>query len=171
MYKEIEKAQEINALVGETEGARRATGVSPTRAAEPMDHIPRTNRPDPEVPEKPARRRFTAEYKLKILKEADACFEYGERGALLRREALYSSHLNNWRKQRDKGSLDALKPSKRGRKTTPKNPLADQVASLERQNRKLQKRLDHAELIIDIQKKVASFLGINMKQPPSEEDE
>jgi transposase-like protein len=157
-------------LAGETEGARRATGVSPAEVAAPGAPTSGT-RPDPEVLEKPARRRFTAEYKLKILKEAEACSKPGEIGALLRREALYSSHLTAWRGQRDQGSLRALAPAKRGRKPKAKNPLADEVARLERENRKLQKRLGKAELIIDFQKKVAALLGIPLANPPAEESE
>lgn len=170
MYREIEKDRKITGLVGETEGARRATGVSPTGVAELMGSTPDT-RPDPEVPEKPARRRFSAEYKLAILREAGACTEHGEIGALLRREGLYASNLTAWRKQRDQGSLNALSPSKRGRKPKTKNPLSDEVARLERENRKLKKCLDQAELIIDFQKKVAALLGIPLNQPPSEEDD
>ena len=77
---------------------------------------------DTEVLEKPTRRRFTAEYKLHILREADACTESGCVGALLRREGLYSSHLNTWRRQREEGMLDGLQPKKRGRKTSVRNP-------------------------------------------------
>jgi transposase-like protein len=121
--------------------------------------------------EKPARRRFTAAYKLAILKEADACSGRGEIGALLRREGLYSSHLTTWRGQRDQGSLSALAPVKRGRKPKPKNPLADEVARLERENGKLRKRLEQAEMIVEFQKKVADLLGIPLAKPPGEESE
>ena len=89
----------------------------------------RTN-PTTEVSEKPARRRFSAEYKLRILAEADRCTELGQIGEVLRREGLYSSHLSNWRSQRDEGVLAGLKPKRRGRKAKPKNPLADEVAQL-----------------------------------------
>jgi transposase-like protein len=170
MDKDIERVNEVAALEGDTEGARRATGVSPSRAAAPEAPTSGTG-PDPEVLEKPARRRFTAEYKLQILKEAEAGSEHGEIGALLRREGLYSSHLTAWRGQRDQGSLRALAPSKRGRKPKAKNPLSDEVARLERENRKLQKRLGKAELIIDFQKKVAALLGTPLANPPGEESE
>jgi transposase len=170
MYKGREKAEDVACLAGETEGARRATGVSPAKQAAPEAPTSGT-RPDPEVLEKPARRRFTAEYKLKILKEAEAGSEHGEIGALLRREGLYSSHLTAWRGQRDQGSLCALAPAKRGRKPKPNNPLAGDVARLERENHKLQKRLHQAELIIEFQKKVAALLGTPLATPPGEESE
>jgi transposase-like protein len=170
MNKVREKAEDVICLAVETEGARRATGVSTAKADAP-GAITGSVRPAPEVLEKPARRRFTAAYKLEILKEAEACSEPGEIGALLRREGLYSSHLAAWRGQRDQGSLRALSPAKRGRKPKTKNPLADEVARLERENRKLQKRLGKAELIIDFQKKVAALLGIPLANPPSEESE
>ena len=104
-----------------------------------------TNGSPPPAPARPARRRFTAEYKLRILQAADRCAE-GELGALLRREGLYSSHLTTWRKQRETGQLAALAPKKRGRQT---DPQAEELARLQRENSKLQNRLDRAELIID----------------------
>lgn len=178
MYREMDGDRKKAGFVGETEGARRATGVSPTRTSEP-DGTP-GNRPeqgdppivlpDPEVPEKPARRHFTAAYKLDVLKRAEECGP-GEVGALLRREGLYSSHLTAWRKQRDEGALKALSPVKRGRKPKARNPLADEVARLERENRKLQKRLEQAEMIVEFQKKVADLLGIPLAKPPGEESE
>ncbi len=96
------------ARIGVTEGARRATGITPIGA--------QLNAPDLEVVEKKPRRRFTAGYELRILDEADACTEPGQLGALLRREALYSSNLTTWRKQRAEGRLNALRLKKRGRK-------------------------------------------------------
>ena len=109
--------------------------------------------PSLEVLEKPVRRRFTVQYKAKILAEADACTESGQLGELLRREGLYSSHLTTWRRQRDKGALAGLTPKQRGRKAGPKNPLADEVARLQWENKRLQEQLRQAELIIDVQKK------------------
>ena len=116
--------------------------------------------PSSEVLEKPVRRRFTVEYKARILAEADACTEAGQFGELLRREGLYSSHLTTWRRQRDKGALAGLTPKQRGRKARPKNPLADEVARLQRENKRLQEQLRQAELIIDVQKKVSEMLNI-----------
>ncbi len=109
--------------------------------------------PSTVVLEKPVRRRFTAEYKAKILAEADACTEPGLLGELLRREGLYSSHLTTWRRQRDDGALAGLTPKRRGGKAKPKNPLADEVTRLQRENDRLKEQLRQAELIIDVQKK------------------
>jgi transposase-like protein len=116
--------------------------------------------PDPEVPENKPRRKHTAEYKLRILAEADACDQLGQIGALLRREGLYSSSLTTWRRQRQDGLFQAMTPKKRGRKEKQKNPLAKDVARLENENRRLQLKLKKAELIIEAQKKMAEILGI-----------
>ncbi|MCP4699652.1 MAG: IS3 family transposase [Gammaproteobacteria bacterium] len=116
-------------------------------------------RPDCEVSDKAQRRRFTVEYKLKILEQADACVEPGQIGALLRREGLYSSHLSKWRKQREKAVREGLSES-RGRKPAEKNPLAEQVAGLQQENRRLQQRLTRAEAIIDVQKKPLATVGV-----------
>ena len=126
--------------------------------------------PDPEVPEKKPRRKFTAQYKLRILEEADACKEPGQIGALLRREGLYSSNLNTWRRQKEKGLLEALSPKKRGRKEKEKNPLAPRVSQLERENERLRKKLKQAEIIIDVQKKISQILGISQNLPEEEEN-
>jgi len=123
--------------------------------------------PDPEVPERKNRRRFTARYKLQILEQADGCAKLGEIGALLRREGLYSSNLTTWRKQREKGLLDALSPRKRGRKKLEKNPLSDEVARLQRETERLRRKLQQAERIIEVQKKISEILGI--PQDPIEE--
>jgi transposase len=122
--------------------------------------------PDPEVPERPIRRRFSAQYKLDILAEIDAA-EPGGIGAILRREGLYSSHLVDWRRARDRGALEALAcPSGRPRP----NPLAKEVDRLTRHNSRLEGRLATAERIIEIQSKVSELLGIPPAQP-SEDDE
>jgi transposase-like protein len=126
---------------------------------------------DPEVPEKALRRRFTAEYKLRVLQEVDACSEPGEIGALLRREGLYSSHLVVWRRQRAEGTLEGLRPRKRGRKPQPINPLAKKVAELERKNKRLEKRLKQAEIIIDVQKKVSQILEGPLSDESKGDDE
>lgn len=138
--------------VGVTEGVRRTTGVTPIDG--------QLNPADPEVPEDKARRRFTAHYKLRILEEADRCAEAGQIGALLRREGLYSSNLTTWRRQRDEGQLQALSPKKRGRKVKQKNPLAQRVAELERDKRRLEHQLKQAQTIIEVQKKISEILGI-----------
>ena len=114
--------------------------------------------PDPEVSSRSGRRRFSAAYKADIVRKADACKESGEIGALLRREGLYSSHLVDWRRQRDEGGLAQLAPKKRGRK--PKHdPQAVEIAKLQRENERLAERLRKAELIIAAQKKIAALLG------------
>ncbi len=124
--------------------------------------------PSPEVLEKPVRRRFTVDYKMKILAEAEACTEFGQLGELLRREGLYSSHLSTWRRQRDEGVLAGLTPRGRGRKARTKNPLADENEHLRRENERLTEQLRQAELIIDVQKKVSEMLNIPLKPRDSE---
>ena len=120
--------------------------------------------PDPEVLEKAQRRQYSAEYKLRILREADAT-EPGHVGALLRREGLYSSHLNTWRRQREEGTLSALSPKKHGPKVKEKNPLARRLAELEAENEQLRRRLQEAQVIIEFQKKVSDVLGIPLSSP------
>jgi transposase InsO family protein len=110
------------------------------------------------VPEKAQRRRFTAEYKLGILDAADACNGSGDLGALLRREGLYSSHLSAWREQRRMGALERLSPKKRGRKRR-RDPQLERIMELEREVSRLREELRKAELIIEVQKKVARLLG------------
>jgi transposase len=127
--------------------------------------------PNPEVLEKPLRRRFTAEYKLRILQEVDALSETGQIGALLRREGLYSSNLTTWRRQRDNGTIEALSPKKRGRKALRQDPLIQENEQLRRQNERLARRLKKAEAIIDFQKKISEILGIPLSQPESEEND
>ncbi len=118
-----------------------------------------TVKADQEVVPKAKRRMFSAEYKLRILAEADACTERGDVGALLRREGLYSSHLDKWRMQRQRGALRALVPQKRGPKV---DPQAAEIARLRRENDRLQARLEQAETIIEVQKKLSSLLGLTM---------
>lgn len=142
----------------EMEGARRATGISSfDEAAASRGNLRAVV--DPEVPEKASRRRFTADYKLRVLKEAVTCQGPGQLGALLRREGLYSSHLTTWRRQVDRGTLQALSPRKRGPKPQKPNPLTKQVAALEKENQHLRHKLKQAETIIEAQKKIAEILG------------
>jgi len=124
--------------------------------------------PNPEVVAKPRRRAFTAEYKQRILQEADAARVSGSIGALLRREGLYSSHLVTWRRERDAGILDALTPRKRGPKSK-RHPLEEENQKLRRQNERLAEQLRKAEIIIDVQKKVAALLGRPIPAPDPEE--
>jgi len=131
-------------------------------ATAPLHVVPPPAVPDPEVRERAARRRFTAEYKLQVLREADQCAGVGEVGALLRREGLYSSHLTTWRRQREHGALVALAPKKRGRAAAAVSPLARRVAELERDKARVERRLKQAEAIIDAQKKLAEILGLSL---------
>ena len=116
-----------------------------------------TSKVDPEVNAKPERRQFSAEYKRRILEQADACTEPGQIGALLRREGIYSSNLTHWRQQRAEGSLKALSPKKRGPKP---DPLADENAALRRRIERLEADLKRAETIIEVQKKLSDLLGL-----------
>jgi transposase-like protein len=149
----------------ETEGARSATGVTAAEAAS----RPRLARqvPNPEVPAKAQRRKFTPEYKLQIVREAERCKEPGEIGALLRREGLYSSLLTAWRREVEQGTRAALRSKKRGPKARVVDP---RVKELERENARLRKRLEHAELIITVQKKVSKLLGIPLESPDDEKN-
>lgn len=133
---------------GERSGAAGKAGAGPVE-------VPR---PDPEVVARPRRRTFAAEYKRRVLDEADAARFSGTIGALLRREGLYSSHLVTWRRERDAGILEALTPQKRGPKSK-RHPLQDENQKLRRQNERLTEQLRKAEIIIDVQKKVAALLG------------
>lgn len=115
-----------------------------------------------EVMAKATRRRFTAEYKLKILREAEGCTRPGGIGALLRREGLYSSSLTEWRKQRERGELEGLLERRRGPAPKEKNPLADKLRVLERENERLRRRAERAEGLVALQKKVSEVLGIEL---------
>lgn len=114
--------------------------------------------PDPEVVPTAKCREFTAGYKQRILEEADNCTKLGQVGALLRREGLYSSHLTTWRRQRERGIFEGLAPKKRGRKN--KDELEKELNNLRRENEDLQERLEQAEAIIEVQKKLARLLGL-----------
>jgi transposase len=145
----------------ETEGARRATGVSAAGAV-------REGAPDPEVVEKAKRRRFTPEYRLKIVRAAEACKGSGEIGALLRREGLFSSQLSTWRRQWGEGALEGLRARKRGPKSKAVDP---RVKKLEQENARLVRKLKKADAIIAFQKKVHELLGIPLKPFEGEEDD
>jgi transposase len=148
-----------------SEAAR--SGGSSTVERRPVPPGPDAH-PDPEVTARRPRRRFTSQYKLDVLRKADACTKPGQLGALLRKEGLYSSHLVTWRKQRMVG----LTPRKRGRKVTA-DPRVKQLerekAGLETDKRRLERRVQRAETIIAFQKRVAELLGIPLK--PFEDDE
>ncbi len=152
----VKKQCDSVVLQGEMDGAPRQTGISPSSAAA----VPPAS--DPEVLEKPKRRRFTAEYKQRILDEAAQCTEPGEIGALLRREGLYSSHLTTWRRQHASGALAGLTTHKRGRKANPRAAEARRLAELEQENERRRQQLQQAQTIIEVQKKRSSLLGIPM---------
>ena len=120
--------------------------------------------PDPEVVPRARRRRFSGAYKLRILQEADACTQPGEIGALLRREGLYSSHLVDWRRARDQGQLEALAPRRRGPKPDPDRLLRKRIEQLEREKARLEKRLETAETILEVQGNVSRLLGLTMPE-------
>ena len=106
------------------------------------------------------RRRFTAEYKLGVLREADRCRKPGELGALLRREGLYSSHLVTWRRARRRGELTAHGAPSRGRRPDPDKALKARIAQLEREIERLQAKLQQAEGLIEVQKKLSALLDL-----------
>jgi transposase-like protein len=148
--------------------ASSATGgraVSPERS---VGLTARSAEPDPQVVERPRRRTFTAEYKERIVREADACSEPGAIGALLRREGLYSSHLVAWRKQVRLHGTRGLSVKRRGPAPKPR-PSAREI-QLEREKRQLEKRLAKAEAVIEFQKKVHGLLGIPLKSLELDED-
>jgi transposase-like protein len=118
-----------------------------------------------EVSSKARRRRFTAEYKRKILEEAAACTKPGEVGALLRREGLYSSNLVAWRQAQERGGLAGLAPKRRGPAAKEINPLARKVAEQAHTIARLQRRAERAEALVEVQKKVSELLGIQLPQP------
>ena len=169
----MEKARMLGmeeAVAGGTEGGRSPTGVPPATAVATGPGGPAAGNgkspPDPAVSEKPVRRRFPVEYKLRILHEADRCTAPGQLGALLRREGLYSSLLSTWRQQRKQGTLAGLTPKRRGRKANPDAPLIAENQRLTRETQRLAAKLRQAETIIDIPKKLSEMLGIPL--PPSD---
>jgi transposase len=145
---------------GERSEPQRSVGAS-TPASAPVAA-------DPEVSSKSVRRRFSAAYKRHILKETDQC-KPGQLGAFLRREGLYYSNLTKWRKQRESAEISGLQPRKRGKKPLLRNPLIQENDKLRRENVRLAKRLQQAETIIDVQKKLCDILGLTV--PPIEMNE
>jgi transposase-like protein len=121
-----------------------------------------------EVVAKAKRRTFSAKFKRELVRQADACKEPGDIGALLRREGLYSSHLTEWRREVERHELDALAPKKRGPKTEPADPRDQELAALRRENAKLTVRAERAELLVEIQKKVSLILGVELPKLPED---
>jgi len=134
-------------------GAQRAVGE---RSAGAAGRVAPAAPPDPELVERPQRRRFTAEYKIAVLCEADGLSRPGEIGALLRREGLYSSHLSTWRGQREAGVLEALSRP-RGRK--PADSFAVENAELQRRLTRTETELEKARRVIEVQGNVCALLG------------
>lgn len=131
--------------------------------------VPSPSTATPEISDRPRRRTFTVQHKLRVLAETDSAADVGGIGAILRREGLYSSTLTDWRRQRDSGVLGGLTPAKRGPKAAARNPLAAELAKARRENARLERRLQHAEAIIAIQKKVAALLGTPLETPDSDD--
>lgn len=182
--KKLRKDRSGLAVVGGTNDVADASGSAERSAVEASARVTSSSSttagtgstgqaaevPDPEVSDRPMRRQFTVEYKLRVLREADRCREPGAIGSLLRREGLYSSHLSSWRQQRDGGALGAV-PRKRGRPATPVHPDTKRLAQVEREKRDLERRLKKAELLLDLQKKVSEILEIELPPPPTDEGE
>jgi transposase len=122
------------------------------------------------VTSKAKRRRFTAEYKRKVLQEADACTESGQVGALLRREGLYSSHLTTWRQARERGELEGLAPKRRGPAAQEINPLAKELAAERREVARLKAENAKLQIICDVQKKVSQLLGVTLPTIPEDDE-
>ena len=164
----IENRSDKKLRILETSERRGEVSKIAAGRTEPEKALPR---PDPEVPAKATRRRFSARYKLRVLEQADGCEESGEVGALLRREGLYWSNLQTWRRQREHGTLQALTPRKRGRKAKPVNPLDHQLRQVEAETRKLKRKLEKFEAMLDLQKKVSHLLGISLASSEENGDE
>jgi transposase-like protein len=158
--REVNAAEKIDLVSLERSEAERSEAERSGGLTKSASRQVRVSAPDPEVSAASGRRRFSAAYKARIVREADACKEPGEIGALLRREGLYSSHLTHWRKDYRKGAESALADDKRGRKQT-KNPLKPEVERLGRELERAQKKLKQAELIIEFQKNLCEILGIS----------
>jgi transposase-like protein len=147
-------------------GGRRPTGID--IPSENENFASTAQAPNPEAVIRPARRRFTAKYKMEILDAYDRCTSSEERGALMRKEGIYSSSLANWRKARAEGVLSAL-TQKRGRPKT-RTPQEEEMALLKAENQRLQERLAEAEAINEIQKKVSEIFGNRIKKPNQNEE-
>jgi transposase-like protein len=156
---EERKKMELNGLSAPVLGVEERSDEVPSTGASSS----RLAAPDPEVVARPKRRRFTAEYRLRIVEEADQCSEPGDIGRLLRREGLYSSHLTKWREARRDGALRGLRSKKRGAKAKAINPLAPKVRELEAKVARLEKDLHTAHTILDVQEKVAGLLGFSLE--------
>lgn len=160
MEKKEVMVMNLNQTVEEIQGAPRATGIPSTDASRGYKDIPVVS--DTEVLEKATRRSFTAEYKRRIIREADVCKEQRQIGALLRREGLYYSNLATWYHQAERGTLDALSSKKRGPKIQKADQSVRRITEQEKEILKLQSRLKKAELIIETQKKIAEIFQLSL---------
>jgi transposase len=167
MEKKEVMVMNLKPRVEEMEGAHRATGISSTASLRGSGV--KTVVPNPEVPEKASRRNYTAEYKRRILREAEVCKEQGQVGALLRREGLYYSNLTVWSRQAERGTLDALSSKKRGPKVRKIDPSVRRIKEQEKEIQKLRAKLRKAELIIDAQKKIAEIFQLTSDQKDGED--
>ena len=149
------EATQFSASEGALEDARRAAGNAPSDA-----------RPDPEVAATGRRRQFSSSEKRRILEAADRCTPPGEIGALLRKEGIYSSHLNPWRQQRAAAERTALEPQKRGRKVDLAQAEERRVAHLTQDNDRLRRKLAQAHPLLEVQKKLCSLLGLPADETP-----
>ena len=163
LYKWAEKGEHMSPASDNEKDLPPQSNVRPFQA-------PGGRVPNPEVSDRPTSRRFTKEYKARILQQVDN-MRFGDVGAFLRREGLYASHITEWRKQRDRAMQKWLEPQRPGPKPQESNPLAERVAQLEREKAELQKRLKQAETIIEVQKKISEILSIPLNPPESEEND
>jgi transposase len=171
MKKKEVMVMNLKPKVEEIEGSTMMPGISSTTALRGSGV--KNVVPNPEVPEKASRRSHTAEYKRLILREAELCKEQGQVGALLRREGLYYSNLTAWRRQVERGTLDALSSKKRGPQARKPDPHLRRITDQEKEIQKLRARLRKAELIIDAQKKLpksSSYPAIRRKRRTYEHD-
>ena len=167
--REVNSAEQIDLVSLERSEAERSEAARSGGLTKSAGSHVQVIVPDSEVSSVSGRRRFPASYKARVVREADACTESGEIGALLRREGLYSSHLTTWRKQYRKGAESALTDDKRGRKVT-KNPLTDENLRLSRELERVQKKLRQAEIIIEFQKNLCEILGISPTSVSTDEE-
>jgi len=145
-----------------TDGPIDAVDAADIEESRKPTMVPLPSGVSPELSPRPQRRTFSAAAKLRILEETDRAADTGGIAAILRREGLYSSALTDWRRQREAGAFEALKPLRRGPKREVANPTAADLGQLRLENARLRQRLEHAEAIIGIQKKVAALLGMPM---------
>jgi len=170
MTKLTKTATEQRPLLGSPERSADSRSETARSGGEPNNGRAKSGeRPETETVERPRRRTFTADYKSKILDAVDAC-EPGAIGTLLRQAGLYSSHLTDWRRERDAGGLAALAPKRRGPAVRTGVAERKQIEKLEQKVAALEHRLHQAQVIIEFQKKLHDILGIPLGSPPPNEE-